>query len=64
MEQAAAVDENPDEALIHLPVKIHYLKSRYVSINADAKLTNLRPLFAGANEIWGQGKGAIRPGAA
>ena len=47
VEQAAADDENPDEALIHLPVKIHYLRSRYVSINADTKLTNLRPLFAG-----------------
>ena len=62
VEQAAADNENPDEALIHLPVKIHYLKSRYVSINADTKLTNLRPLFAGANEIWGQGKVRFAPG--
>ena len=38
--------------LITLPIKIHYLKSRYVSINADLKATNLRPLFAGTNEIW------------
>lgn len=40
------------EAPITLPVKVHYLKSRYVSINADPKITNLRPLFAGMNEIW------------
>ena len=39
-------------SLITLPIKIHYLKSRYVSINADMKATNLRPLFAGTNEIW------------
>jgi len=38
--------------LITLPIKIHYLKSRYVSINADLKATNLRPLLAGTNEIW------------
>ena len=41
-----------DKGLITLPVKIHYLKSRYVSINADPLATNLRPLFAGTNEIW------------
>ena len=40
------------ELPIRLPVKIHYLNSRYVSINADPKATNLRPLFAGMNEIW------------
>ena len=44
-----ATNEN---ALITLPVKIHYLKSRYVAINADPKATNLRPLLAGTNEIW------------
>ena len=62
VEQATTDDGDPDETLFHLPVKIHYLKSRYVSINADAKLTNLRPLFAGANEIWGQGKVRFVPG--
>ena len=45
----ATTNEN---ALITLPVKIHYLKSRYVAINADPKATNLRPLLAGTNEIW------------
>lgn len=45
----AVTNEN---ALITLPVKIHYLKSRYVAINADPKATNLRPLLAGTNEIW------------
>ncbi len=45
----AATNEN---ALITLPVKIHYLKSLYVAINADPEVTNLRPLLAGANEIW------------
>ena len=45
----AAVNEN---GLFTLPVKIHYLKSRYVAINADPKETDLHPLFAGANEIW------------
>ena len=62
VEQAESDDGNPDEALFHLPVKIHYLKSRYVSINADAKITDMRPLFAGANEIWGQGKVRFAPG--
>ena len=49
----SSVDRGPgDNPLITLPIKIHYLKSRYVSINADLKATNLRPLFAGTNEIW------------
>ena len=47
--EGAATDEN---ALLTLPVKIHHLKSRYVAINADPKVTDLRPLFAGTNEIW------------
>jgi len=49
----SSVDRGPgDNPLITLPIKIHYLKSRYVSINTDLKATNLRPLFAGTNEIW------------
>ena len=62
VEQTAADDGNPDETLFHLPVKIYYMKSRHVSINADAKITDLRPLFAGVNEIWGQGKIRFSPG--
>ncbi len=55
VEQEAELSGNQgpvDNPLITLPIKIHYLKSRYVSINADLKATNLRPLFAGTNEIW------------
>jgi hypothetical protein len=54
-----AFQESPEEIpdvddgrLLTMPVKVHYLKSQFSAINADPKLTNLRPLVAGANEIW------------
>ena len=56
---AEQVDEAPkvdDGRLITMPVKVHYLKSQYTSINANPKLTNLRPLMAGVNEIWQRGR--------
>lgn len=62
VERAADGVPNPDESVVRLPVEVLYLKSRYVSINADSKMLNLRPLFAGANEIWGQGKVQFAPG--
>jgi len=55
----ATANEN---TLLTLPVKIHYLNSRYVSINADPEVTNLRPLFAGANEIWQKANLRFLPG--
>ena len=41
-----------DGRLLTLKVKVHHLKSSYASINADSKLTNIRPLLAGVNEMW------------
>ena len=41
-----------DGRLLTLKVKVHHLKSSYASINADSKLTNIRPLLAGVNELW------------
>ena len=43
-----------DGRLVTLQVKVHYLKSQFPAINADHKLTNLRPLLSGSNEIWRQ----------
>ena len=43
-----------DGRLVTLQVKVHYLKSQFPAINADRKLTNLRPLLSGSNEIWRQ----------
>jgi len=44
-----------DGRLLTLPVKVHYVKSQFAALNADSKMTNLRPLFAGVNEIWRRG---------
>ncbi len=54
VQDAAAFEETliEGELQITLPVKIHYFKSKYASINADPNATDLRPLFAGMNEIW------------
>ena len=54
VQEAAAFEEVlvEGELQITLPVKIHYFKSKYASINADPNATDLRPLFAGMNEIW------------
>ncbi|MGY8651497.1 MAG: hypothetical protein ACKVKM_11925 [Verrucomicrobiia bacterium] len=41
-----------DGRLLTLKVKVHHLKSSFASINADPKLTNIRPLLAGVNEMW------------
>ncbi len=41
-----------DGRLLTLKVKVHHLKSSFASINADSKLTNIRPLLAGVNELW------------
>ena len=46
------VPEVDDGRLLTMSVKVHYLKSQFPAINADLKLINLRPLLAGANEIW------------
>lgn len=43
-----------DGRLVTLKVKVHYLKSEFPAIKADPKLTNLRPLLSGCNEIWQQ----------
>ena len=52
-----SLDDIPDVddgRLLTLRVKVHYLKSQFPAINADRKLTNLRPLLSGSNEIWRQ----------
>ena len=54
-EGAAKPLAEDDGRLLTLPVKVHYLKSQFAAINAEAKMNNLRPLFAGVNEIWKQG---------
>ena len=41
-----------DGRLLTLKVKVHHLKSSYASINTDTKLSNIRPLLAGVNEMW------------
>jgi hypothetical protein len=41
-----------DGRLLTLKVQVHHLKSSFASINADSKLTNIRPLLAGVNEMW------------
>ena len=51
-EGLATVPEEDDGRLLTLKVKVHHLKSTYASINTDSKLTNLRPLLAGVNEVW------------
>ena len=43
-----------DGRLVTLQVRVHYLKSQFPAIDADHKLTNLRPLLSGSNEIWRQ----------
>ena len=46
------VPDGDDGRLLTLKVKVHHLKSSFASINADSKLTNIRPLLAGVNEMW------------
>jgi len=55
-EQIAEVPKEDDGRLLTLPVKVHYLKSQFSSVNANPKFTNLRPLVAGVNEIWQRGR--------
>jgi|TARA_B100001971_G_scaffold204007_1_gene219679 hypothetical protein len=53
-ESPEAIPDVDDGRLLTMLVKVHYLKSQFPAIDADPKLTNLRPLVAGANEMWQQ----------
>ncbi len=51
-EDLAELPKEDDGRLLTVRVKVHYLQSKFASLKADPKLTNLRPLIAGVNEIW------------
>ncbi len=41
-----------DGRLLNLEVKVHYMRSKFPALKGDPKMTDLRPLIAGVNEIW------------